>query len=312
MNPELLKLLPLLASLLLGVACACLTAWYLRDRKLTLPTQTQDPNIQGHRRLQRQKALETNTMLRLMFPVIRVLAAILAPLPVAGLRKSLGQISARAGYPGGLSADELLAISVMLGAAAAAFMGLCLGLLQGPANGLLGLALLPFGPLLTISSLRARGELRQQQILATLPYVMDLLVLTLRSGISLPSAMKRIVGDYPTHPIGHEFDHLLTDIELGVKQKVAFERFAQRLELPEVTSIVDAVLQSDELGQPLADTLERLSDRMTVQRLLRAQESAGAAGVTVMVPAMLVLAASIVLLFSPMIVRMMRGEMSLN
>ena len=63
----------------------------------------------------------------------------------------------------------------------------------------------------------------------------------------------------------------------------------------DIAALADAIVQSEELGWPLADTLERQADRMAAERILQAQSKAGAAGVLVMIPSTLVLLAAIIL-----------------
>src|SRR5205814_7600162 len=135
-----------------------------------------------------------------------------------------------------------------------------------------------------------------------LPYVLDLLVLMLRSGTSMRIALSRIIDDYNRHPIGIEFGQVLAEIDVGSPRTEAFKKMAERLKIPDITALVDSISQSEELGWPLADTLERLADRINAERVLRAQAAAGAAGVYVMLPSTLVLLAAVLLLFAPFIV----------
>jgi pilus assembly protein TadC len=74
-----------------------------------------------------------------------------------------------------------------------------------------------------------------------------------------------------------------------------------------VRTFVDDVIQSEELGRPIADTLERLADRVRVRRVQEAVDTAGKAKVMVLVPGMLVLMATLLVLFAPFIVRWYYG-----
>ena len=96
---------------------------------------------------------------------------------------------------------------------------------------------------------------------------------------------------------------VLAEIDVGSPRAEAFKKMAGRLKIPDITALVDALVQSEELGWPLADTLEGLADRLSGERMLRAQSTAGAAGVYVMLPSTLVLLSAVLLLFAPFIVR---------
>ena len=111
-----------------------------------------------------------------------------------------------------------------------------------------------------------------------------------------------MVDDYTRHPLGVEFGQVLAEMDVGAQRADAFRKMAERVKIPDITLLVDAIAQSEELGWPLADTLERLADRINAERVLRAQATAGAAGVYVMLPSTMVLMAAVLLLFAPFIV----------
>ena len=120
---------------------------------------------------------------------------------------------------------------------------------------------------------------------------LDLLVLMLPLAAPVaadrPGAQRSMTtGD---HPPRVEFGQVLAEIDVGSIRADAFKRLGDRLKIQDITSLVDAIVQSEELGWPLADTLERLADRINAERVLRAQAAAGAAGVYVMIPSTLVL-----------------------
>jgi hypothetical protein len=78
---------------------------------------------------------------------------------------------------------------------------------------------------------------------------------------------------------------------------------ADRVKLQDITMLVDSIIQSEELGWPLADTLSRLADSINAERVLNAQATAGAAGVYVMLPSTLVMLSAILLLFAPFVLK---------
>jgi tight adherence protein C len=159
------------------------------------------------------------------------------------------------------------------------------------------------GQSLVSSNLSSIATERVKSISRNMPYVLDLLTLTMRAGASMPIAIERVGVDFHGTAIGTEFRAILTDLEMGVTLRQAYENLAQRAPVPVVRQFVDDVVQSEELGRPIAETLERLADRVRVRRVQEATETAGKAKVMVLVPGMLVFAATLLLLFAPFIVR---------
>src|SRR5262249_23021680 len=152
---------------------------------------------------------------------------------------------------------------------------------------------IPLGFAAVVAHLNSLAKERQRDILRALPYALDLLVLMLRSGTSLRIALSRVIDDYSRLPLGVEFGQVLAEMDVGSKRADGLKKRAERVKIPDSTLLVDAITQSEELGWPLADTLERLGDRINAERALRAQATAGAAGVYVMLPSTLVLLSAV-------------------
>jgi tight adherence protein C len=251
--------------------------------------------------------LAQSPVFRVTLPWLGVIAAMTARLNLEGLRNYVRVPYAQAGYPGGLDDDEVVSLGVLLGLGAAVFVGFSAVVLLGVWWVWIGVMGLPLGFLILVSSLKSQASARELKILQAMPYLLDLMVLMLRSGTSLRIALSRVVEDYRYHPIGVELGQVLAEMDVGTSRADAFRRLAERLKIPDVTSLADVIVQSEELGWPLAETLERLADRLSAERVLRAQSKAGAAGVLVMLPSTMVLAAAVLLLFGPIIVRALRA-----
>ena len=303
MNPIVLKLL---SALCFGAAAALLgVAGYRSLQTDKISGSALDPSMR--RSDQRKRALAQSPLFAFFLVWLRTPASIAAQMRAPSIRAYVRAPYARAGYPGGLDDDELVALGGLLGVVAVAFVGFSAAVVLGTGFVWFGLCALPAGFLALVTSLQNRAEVRENRIVRAMPYVLDLIVLILRSGTSLSIALKRVVDDYNNHPVGEELGQVLAEIEMGAPRVEALRRWADRVKSPDVTALADSITQSEELGWPLADTLERQADRMAGERVLQAQAKAGAAGVMVMIPSTLVLVGAVILLFGPMVVRYLNG-----
>jgi len=304
----------LLASCLAAGAAVTLLLWgvALTVRQKIEPIRAVLSELQMQAR--RERLREASPLFALFLRVSPLILPLSRKLKLDSVKASLAERYARAGWPGGMNDDELMALSLLISLLATPFLvfsaWLVLGVLlgAGPIAALLGLVGIILGPGLVSSSLDKRAKKRDQRIERAMPFVLELLVLSVRSGASLPIALQRVTIDYRDHPVGEEFKATLIEIEVGATMRQAFENLAQRLPIKVIRSFVDDILQSDELGQPIAETLERLANRVRVRRVQDATEVAGKAKVLVLVPGMLVLVASLILLFAPFIVRLVYSE----
>ncbi len=247
----------------------------------------------------RRDAREKSAFFATFLALLAIPTAIVARLELNTLRKYVREPYTKAGYPGGLDDDEVVTLGLILAFGAGVATAFLLSVFAGLSWAVLGLVALPVGFFSLVASLQNKAEARQRQILTAMPYVLDLLVLILRAGTSLNIALARVVSDYEGHPVGEELGQVLAEIEMGAPRAEAIRRLAERLQNNDITVLADSMVQSEELGWPLADTLARQADRMAAERVLNAQAKAGAAGVWVMLPSTLVLLGAVLLLFGP-------------
>lgn len=299
------------ASLLLGVAVFLVIMYIGRAVSAGGLEPVAGVIDETQRRLRREQGRQSSSLFALVLAVLPVVTRFTKKLPLDSLRKDLVERYARAGWPGGLQDDELVALSLLLGVALTLLIIPVIALIDPiymPAA-IIGLLL---GPGLISNDLAGRATTREMNISRVMPFVLDLLVLTLRAGASMSMAMERIAEDYRKHPIGEEFKAILSDVEMGVTAREAFRALGERVPIPSVRSFVDELIQSEELGRPIADTLERLANRARDRRISEANALAGKAKVMVLVPGMLVFIATLILLFAPFGVKFYYGGFTLG
>ncbi|MHC4320546.1 MAG: type II secretion system F family protein [Planctomycetota bacterium] len=291
--------LPVLAAACALVGLAVGIVVYLLAGRVREEAGRAEPRLSdAQRRLRRQRAQRESGLFGLMMSVLPPFVLVARVLPLGSTRDALAERYARAGWPGGLDDDELAGVALLLGVIVA-IVATLLALLVYPLAAPLGLVGLLMGPGLVSGRLTRRAAERDLEISRTMPFVLDLLVLTMRAGAPLNVAMERVVTDYSGHPIGAEFGSVLADMEMGVTKSDALENLAARNPIPAVRTFADDLNQAEELGRPIADALERLSDRSRQRRVQEATEMAGKAKVLVL--------AVLILLFAPFAVRYFYG-----
>lgn len=213
---------------------------------------------------------------------------------------------ARAGFPGQLRDDQLYGLGLVLGLPLVLALAVILALLHPLLTPLCLIGSL-VGPILLGARLESMAKARERDIHRSMPFVLDLLVLTMRAGASLQQAVDRVRIDFAREAIGQEFRAVLADLSTGATNAEAFGNFATRVPLESVRTFVDDLIQGEELGRPLAELFEGQADRARQRRVQEATETAGRAKVLVLVPGMLVFIAVLILLFAPFAVSWLYG-----
>lgn len=132
-----------------------------------------------------------------------------------------------------------------------------------------------------------------------LPFLLDLLTLLMEAGSSFLNALHEAVREFGDHPIGVEFGRVLADLNMGKVRTEAFENLRKRLGDEEIASIVGSIIQSEQLGTPLATIFRTQADVLRVKRSQRAETIANEAGVRMLLPAVLVMAAAVIIILGP-------------
>jgi tight adherence protein C len=150
--------------------------------------------------------------------------------------------------------------------------------------------------------LRWKKGQRQITFRGALPDVLDVLVICLEGGASLPSALVRVTEELRlAHPeLGLELAIVEREMQLGRSLGESFMHFADRTDLDEVRSLANCMTQSDRLGGGLVKTLRLQAQTMRERRLQYAEEKAQKAGTKILFPTLLLIFPAIfVILIGP-------------
>lgn len=190
-----------------------------------------------------------------------------------------------AGNPGGLTVDKVVSAKV-LGAVAGLVVGVLVALLLGASLGVLlgvGLGALVLGFLGPNLYLYQKTYDRSAQILRELPDAIDLMTISVESGLGFDAALQQVARN-SEGPLADEFARVLTEMQIGQGRAAALRGLAERTDVDDLQSFVSAMVQADSFGIPVAQVLRVQSSEMRVKRRQRAEEKAQQVPVKITVP----------------------------
>lgn len=160
--------------------------------------------------------------------------------------------------------------------------------------------------------LQSRINARQLDVRRALPDALDLLTVCVEAGLGLEAAMAK-VSDKWQNQLSLAFLRAIREIQLGKARRDAMRDMAERIGLPEMTSFVAAVIQSEILGVSLAKVLRIQSDQMRVRRRQLAEERARQAPVKMILPlALLIFPSILIILLTPAAIQLSRAFAGIN
>jgi tight adherence protein C len=125
--------------------------------------------------------------------------------------------------------------------------------------------------------LKLCGESRARELRRELPYVLDLLLMVLDSGVSIDQALQHVGAQIGrVAPVSASlFQRYIADTEDGMPYDKALDRLAQRLAISEGRDLVGLLKQNLFQGGELHEPLRRLSVDIGETRLSLAREQMG-------------------------------------
>lgn len=190
-----------------------------------------------------------------------------------------------AGSPLGLGALDFVGLRVLVAVLGTAGLSLCLASISGSLirSLLAGLAGAVLFSELPNFWLHRRMGARRKAIILALADGLDMLTVCVDAGLGLESAFMRIGQSWET-ALAQEFRRVVMEIGLGISWREAMRNLVYRTEVPELSALVAVLLQADQLGFSISDTLHSQAEQLRIRRRQRAQEFARAAPFKMLFP----------------------------
>ena len=149
--------------------------------------------------------------------------------------------------------------------------------------------------------------LRHKLIIKALPFVIDLLTLSVEAGLDFMAAVKNIVDRRKPDPLGEELSRVLVEIQLGATRHDALKQMAERVIQPDINSLVTALVQADEMGVSIGAILRIQSEQIRTKRFHRAEKLANEAPVKMLFPLVAcIFPAVFLILLGPIVLQILR------
>jgi tight adherence protein C len=146
---------------------------------------------------------------------------------------------------------------------------------------------------------------RQNEIRKAMPDALDLLTICVEAGLGFEAAMSKVAEKWDNQ-LALAFSRTLKEIQLGKVRREALKDMSDRLGIPEMTSFVAAIIQSEQLGVSLAKVLRIQADQMRIKRRQFAEEQAHKAPIKMIIPmALLIFPSILIIILTPAILQFM-------
>ena len=242
------------------------------DRRLSAPRRQA---IAAHLWSQRRERQHRGSRWRGLGLALVQAGSILAPVGQAE-REKLMQMIRQAGFgqPEALS----IFLSLKIGAALVFGTGGALWAIGAAflaeyayAVAVAGLVGLVIGSVVSEYVLRTLVARRTSAMSASLPDALDLLVMSLESGLTFERALAIVAQELaPIEPrLAGEFRLMETELRLGSDRRLVLQEFHRRTEVEGLRDLAMTLIQSERYGTPLSQSMKNIAVNERIQRSLR-------------------------------------------
>ena len=251
----------------------------------------------------RALVLQRSSTDRTMKPLLERIGASLRKITPTARVAALAKRIQGAGSPPGWTVERLIAMRM----ACAVILGLAFGARFAWDPTLLNVIFFVFatffGYFLPIGLLDQRASARNILIRGAVSDTVDQLAVMVRAGLGIDAAIARAARS-GEGPLADELSRVMQDMRVGIGRGVALTSLSERVDVPELRSVVSALAQAERLGVPVAQTLQVQAAELRVKRRQMAEEQAMKLPVKILFPMVAcILPVLFILLLGPAAIR---------
>ncbi|MBM4764487.1 type II secretion system F family protein [Bacillus sp. B15-48] len=220
--------------------------------------------------------------------------------------KKLDLLLRDAGYPFESAIDFRLFQLVLAGGSGFAVFFFLLPFVEEKTSGwLLVFAIAFLGFRLPIFYLGKKAKARIKAINKTMPDFFDTVNLLLKAGMGLDLALAEVSRKLKG-PLADEFKQTLEDMKLGMSRGEAFYELRKRVPSDSFQSVINSLIQADQVGIGMAKVLGNLTMRIREQQREAAREQAMKAPVKMLFPMVFFIFPSLfIVILGPLVITLM-------
>ncbi|KDR93780.1 tight adherence protein C [Peptoclostridium litorale DSM 5388] len=131
--------------------------------------------------------------------------------------------------------------------------------------------------------LNSKIKMRRKLVTSQLPDVLDILTVSVESGLSFDSALAKVV-EKNYGELAKEFEKVLNEVQLGKTRREALKNMATRCDADDVRLFISSIIQAEQMGVSTGKVLRIQAGQMRIKRKQRAEELALKAPVKMIIP----------------------------
>lgn len=154
-----------------------------------------------------------------------------------------------------------------------------------------------------------KAKVRRANILMNMPFIVDMLALSVEAGLDFAAAIQRVIEKAPHSALVEEFEIFLKEIRVGSSRAEALRNMSWRIDSLPISSFCATLIAADSVGTSnLAPILKTLSSEIRQKRSSEIEKKGAQASTKILFPMLfLILPAVICIIAAPFVISFMGG-----
>lgn len=154
-----------------------------------------------------------------------------------------------------------------------------------------------------------RVESRKEEIIISMPFIVDLLALSIEAGLDFVAAINKVVEKAPRSALVEEFEIFLKEIKVGSNRAEGLRGLSYRTNVLEIASFSATLIAADSVGANIGPILKVLAGDMRMKKSASIEKKGAQAVTKILGPIMLFILPSIILIImAPIGIQFITGD----
>ncbi|MBF0312506.1 MAG: type II secretion system F family protein [Oligoflexia bacterium] len=157
--------------------------------------------------------------------------------------------------------------------------------------------------------IRGKIQQRQEDVISGMPFVVDMLALSVEAGLDFMAAMSKVIEKSPPNALVEELVVVLKDTKVGSSRAEALRGLAWRTNVIQMSSFCATLIAADSVGASIGPILKLLSNDIRQKRSSMIEKAAAKAATKILFPMMAFIIPSVfIVIASPIALDAMRSQ----
>ncbi len=154
--------------------------------------------------------------------------------------------------------------------------------------------------------IKGKTEQRRQEVLENMPFVVDMLALSVEAGLDFVAAMQKVIEKAPDSALVEEFETMIKETKIGASRAEGLRQMSWRIDALPMSSFCATLIAADSVGANISPILKTLAQELRQKRSSVIEQKGAQAATKILIPMIFfVLPATLIVIMAPIVLQLM-------